>query len=1102
MYFSSLFDGRGSSRRILAPSLRLSGFFAMLFLCLGSTVLHAAPANDLCTNAMNIPAAGPFPYLTPVVDITTATTNGDPVLDPFTYPIGTATRSVWFKFIPQTAGTYGITTCSDEGTLTTVPDTVMGVYTSPSPCVGPYTLQGVLGDENCGPLGHQAAVTLELAAGTSYYIVVWKYCDPGSSGSCGSNAVQLKISPSGTVTNDTCATAKPVSLNIPVVGTTVNAKDDYRLSAPSCFTGIGQTASSAPGGDAVFRFTAPMTDTYSVRVRSYNMQQNLVLYATTSCPSTGGVFTATECIAAANRNPVSSAEELFCMPLTNGQSIYIFVDDHTANNAGSTFTLEVTRCPREVQPNDSPTNASVAYCEVEGSISPPADVDFYGLGSFPENWRVFAAIDGVSAGITDFDLRVTTTTDTLEFDHADNAITFGETSPNIAGTPLRSGPAYVVVTYNGAAASEPYRLYTVVQPPLALAAAETEPNHTPAQASLDARNYFYGTLAGPAPSTDADLFAFSASVGDLIFLSLDGDPLRNNTPINAALELLDAAGNLLIAANDINASSNTNQFTNTLSAITPNSPGETILYRCWTGGVYYARVSIGTSSVLTNGAGDYLLSITRNCRIGAFGTNHPPALTNVVITPVIEENGVAVLTATLVEMDTGDPLQVTVTWGDGTTNVWPLNSGGVRLLNLQHQYLDDAPSGTSADPYSITLKVTDSEGAAFWTNLAATVVNVPPSPAELTPVPLMVAEGAQFTLNGAFADPGLPDTHQIVIRWGDLTEDSVLNLDAGVTNFFANHVFTNDVPTGIGLAPDTITVIVIDDDGGRSTNSVLIVVSNVPPAAVSIGLSSSVIGEDGTIQLNGTFLDPGVLDAHQVVINWGDGTPNTTQNLNAGTFTFGAMHQYRDEDPSGTPSDFYNIIVTITDSDLGLGQGSTFIIVTNKAPVLSGVSITTPIIVSNNATLSGQIFDIGTPDTFTLTVNWGDGTTPQQFSYPAGTTQFSETHLYNTIRSNYSVSLLLADDDSGFTSASVNLQVRSAAGPALFTEILRQQDGSVLLRVEGTPSGIYRIESSATLAPNSWTLLGNRTADAEGRFEYEDAAPLPAHRFYRARVAD
>jgi hypothetical protein len=154
MHLSRFLDRRARVCRTLSSSLWLSGVLTALLFCLSSTSLHAAaPTNDLCSGAMNIPGAGPFPFLTPVVDITSATTNGDPVLDPLLFPIGTVTRSVWFKFVPQTAGTYGITTCSDEGTLTTVPDTVMGIYTSPLPCVGPYLLQGVLGDEDCGPNG-------------------------------------------------------------------------------------------------------------------------------------------------------------------------------------------------------------------------------------------------------------------------------------------------------------------------------------------------------------------------------------------------------------------------------------------------------------------------------------------------------------------------------------------------------------------------------------------------------------------------------------------------------------------------------------------------------------------------------------------------------------------------------------------------------------------------------------------------------------------------------------------------------------------------------------------------------------------------------------
>ena len=41
--------------------------------------------------------------------------------------------------------------------------------------------------------------------------------------------------------------------------------------------------------------------------------------------------------------------------------------------------------------------------------------------------------------------------------------------------------------------------------------------------------------------------------------------------------------------------------------------------------------------------------------------------------------------------------------------------------------------------------------------------------------------------------------------------------------------------------------------------------------------------------------------------------------------------------------------------------------------------------------VSGQISDPGTLDTFTVLIDWGDGSAPEPFSYPAGTTSFSET---------------------------------------------------------------------------------------------------------------
>jgi hypothetical protein len=108
------------------------------------------------------------------------------------------------------------------------------------------------------------------------------------------------------------------------------------------------------------------------------------------------------------------------------------------------------------------------------------------------------------------------------------------------------------------------------------------------------------------------VFSFFASAGDLIFLSLDTDPLRDSTPINAALDLLDAGGAELVSVNDGGTASSTTSGAGSLTAVTPFSPSEAIAFRATTTGMHFARVTIGNSSTGTTGAGDYLLSITRN----------------------------------------------------------------------------------------------------------------------------------------------------------------------------------------------------------------------------------------------------------------------------------------------------------------------------------------------------------------------------------------------------------------------------------------------------------------------------------------------------------
>ena len=548
---------------------------------------HAAPANDLCSSAVVIPRTGPFPHFTPVIDITTATTNGDPVISNPVYE-DSVVRSVWFTFTPASTAEFRISSCATgDGTATTA-DTVMGIYTSAAGCGGPFTLLGTFQDETCG---QQAEIQEVLLADTKYFVLVWKYCQSGDCPEDGLNQVQLKITRTPIPPNDACSGAVPIAVNIPVDGTTAGGANQLQIANAGSFTGLEQIPTNAIGRDVVYRFTAPETGPYSFRVSNYSPGQDLVLYASSTCPA--GSPASVQALAAANRSQFTSAEEILCLPLQSNQTIYVIVDDTVSDleNAGSSFTLEATRCQLEREPNDSPIDAAPLICGSEGTISSGMDRDFFDLGNYPNGWRAFVMVDGAAAGNGDFDLRITTYGDTLEYDDNNNDPLFRDDSPNIAGTPLPGTPAFAFVKSKDGQRAEPYRIHAVVQPPLSDAALETEPNNSFTEATFADQNYFYGTLDAAPPATDVDVFGFNVTEGELIFLSLDADPHRTNSPVNARLELLDGNGNPIVAVDDnaFASQTTTSGSTGNLLATAPASPGEAITYRSPVEGTYYAR---------------------------------------------------------------------------------------------------------------------------------------------------------------------------------------------------------------------------------------------------------------------------------------------------------------------------------------------------------------------------------------------------------------------------------------------------------------------------------------------------------------------------------
>jgi Tol biopolymer transport system component len=105
----------------------------------------------------------------------------------------------------------------------------------------------------------------------------------------------------------------------------------------------------------------------------------------------------------------------------------------------------------------------------------------------------------------------------------------------------------------------------------------------------------------------------------------------------------------------------------------------------------------------------------------------------------------------------------------------------------------------------------------------------------------------------------------------------------------------------------------------------------------------------------------------------------------------------------------------------------------NSAPTLSGLAVTASVNEGGVATLSGDIDEDDAGDGFKLTVNWGDGSAPQVFNYPAGTTSFEETHVYEddvpqgTASDDFTIGVILSDNRFGIDTGSVVVTVNNLA---------------------------------------------------------------------------
>ena len=362
--------------------------------------------------------------------------------------------------------------------------------------------------------------------------------------------------------------------------------------------------------------------------------------------------------------------------------------------------------------------------------------------------------------------------------------------------------------------------------------------------------------------------------------------------------------------------------------------------------------------------------------------------------------------ATFTDAGVLDTHIASIDWGDGTTAPGTVTQGaGSGSVDATHVY-------TASGTFTVSVTVTDDDGGVgsdtltvIITSTDAPIVNAGPD-ATLT-------EGDTFASAGSFTDPD-STSWTATVDYGEGAGPQTLPLNPDGT-FALSNTYEQD-----GVY--TVTVTVTDDSGLSGSDTATVTVGNANPA-VDAGPDTGLV-EGDTLTSAGSFVDPGVLDAHTATVDYGEGAGSQSLPLNPdGTFALSNLYE---EDG------IYTVTVTVNDADGGSGTDTATVTVSNANPIVEAGANQTGAPGDSFSLDPATFTDAGVLDTHTATIDWGDGTPtePGVVTQGAGSGSVDGSHSYPGA-GTFTVTVTVTDDEGASGSDTFNVTIVELNPPAV-----------------------------------------------------------------------